>query len=175
MSLNAPFKTFKVLFLGADNSARSILAEALLNRLGAGRFEAYSAGFKPVSAISPFAYALLNSIHYKVDTLYCKSYDTFIGENSPEFDFIFRMTSDIPSHGRWPDFKGDPMVVDWFLPDPGEVMGSSAMIAAAYADVFGRLANRIDVFCQLPLDSLSRMALNARLERMGEEPFRLAS
>ena len=169
------FRTFNVLFLCAHNSARSILAEALLNRLGAGRFEAWSAGFDPVPAISPYALALLHKINYNVGKLCTKPMTTVLGDNDPGFDFIIRLSPDRRGGNRPSQFKGSPVVVDWHLPDPCDVMGSSSTIAAAYADVFSLLAARLDALANLSVAALESGNIGIRLDRMGEEPLRLAS
>lgn len=167
-------RQFKVLFLAERNASRSVLAEALLNRLGAGRFEAYSAGITPAVAISPYAIALLHKINYNINMLSPKCIEAFSGDDAPELDFVFRLSHHLPQ-GRMPEFKGQPMVVDWFMPDPEDVMGSSAMIATAYADIFGCLANRIEVLTHMPVASLETPLARTRLERMGEDYIRLAS
>ncbi|UDF03976.1 arsenate reductase ArsC [Asticcacaulis sp. AND118] len=163
-----------VLFLAERNSSRSILAEALLNRLGAGRFEAWSAGVSPAVAVSPYAIALLHRINYNMQMLVPKSVEAFGAEDAPEIDFVFRLSHHLPQ-GRLPEFKGNPRIVDWFLPDPEDVMGSPAMIATAYADLFGALCSRIETLTQMSPAFLAGDAAEARLERMGEAYIRLAA
>ena len=163
-----------VLFLAERNSSRSILAEALLNRLGAGHFEAFSAGVNPAVAISPYAIALLHRINYNMQMLVPKSVEAFGAEDAPEIDFVFRLSHHLPQ-GRLPDFKGNPRIVDWFLPDPEDVMGSPAMIATAYADLFGALCSRIETLTQMSPAFLAGDAAADRLERMGETYIRLAA
>jgi len=165
---------FRVLFLAERNSSRSILAEALLNRLGAGRFEAFSAGVTPAAAISPYAIALLHRINYNPRALEPKAIEAFAGEDAPPFDFIFRLSHHMPS-SRLSLFGGAPHIIDWFLPDPEDVIGSSAMIATAYADLFGALCSRIETLTQMSPDFLRSEAGAARLERMGETYIRLAA
>lgn len=169
------FRTYNVLFLCMHNSARSILAEALMNRLGAGRFEAWSAGYDPVPAISPYALALLQKINYNPERLATKPISAVLGKFDPAFDFVIRLSPDRRGSPRLPQFKGKPVMIDWHLPDPCDVSGSSATIAAAYADVFSRLVSRLDILANLPAEHLENASLCARLERMGDEPFRLAS
>lgn len=171
-SLNA--RQFKVLFLAERNSSRSILAEALLNRLGAGRFEAYSAGISPAAAISPYAIALLHKINYNINTLTPKAIEDFGHDNAPRLDFVFRLSHHLPKT-KMPEFIGNPMIVDWFMPDPEDVIGSTAMIASAYAKLFDMMVNRIEVLTSLPAASLENLAVQARLDRMGEDQIRLAS
>lgn len=168
-------RAYNVLFICAHNSARSILAEALLNRLGAGRFQAWSAGFSPVPAISPYALALLHKINYAPDALFTKPLTAVMGEKDPGFDFIIRLSPDRRGCPRAPQFKGEPVCVDWVLPDPCDIVGSSSTVAAAYADIFNHLAARLDTFANLPRQVLEAPAIAARLERMGEETLRLAA
>jgi arsenate reductase (thioredoxin) len=163
-----------VLFLAERNSSRSILAEALLNRLGTGRFEAFSAGVTPAVAISPYAIALLHRINYNIQTLVPKAVEDFGAADAPELDFVFRLSHHLPQ-GRLPQFKGNPRLIDWFLPDPEDVMGSPAMIATAYADLFGALCSRIETLSQMSPTFLAGDAAADRLERMGEAYIRLAA
>lgn len=157
------------------NSARSILAEALMNRLGAGRFEAWSAGYDPVPAISPYALALLQKINYNTGRLATKPIAAVMGKHDPAFDFIIRLCPDRRGGERAPQFRGDPVIIDWHMPDPCDVMGSSGTIAAAYADVFSVLASRLDALANLPEAVLAGPQARLRLERMGEDYLRLAS
>ncbi|MEI9904052.1 MAG: arsenate reductase ArsC [Asticcacaulis sp.] len=173
--MTVSFRTYNVLFLCMHNSARSILAEALLNRLGAGRFEAWSAGYDPVPAISPYALALLAKINYNTGRLATKPITAVMGKHDPAFDFIIRLCPDRRGGQRAPQFRGDPVMIDWHMPDPCDVMGSSATIVAAYADVFSVLAGRIDALANLPEALLDSASIRGRLERMGEDQLRLAS
>jgi len=166
-------RTFKVLFLCADNSARSILAEALLNRLGAGRFQAFSAGYSVAEAVDPYAAALLDKINYNPDRVHAKQMMAVMGDNDPGFDFIFRLSPDRRGSGRLPQFTGAPVIADWHMPDPADV--SAVAMAAAYADVFNHLAARIDALANLPEDCLAGPQIQARLDRMGEDGPRLAA
>ncbi|ESQ81385.1 hypothetical protein [Asticcacaulis sp. YBE204] len=163
-----------VLFMAERNSSRSILAEALLNRLGAGRFEAFSAGVTPAVAISPYAIALLHKINYKIEMLSPKSVEDFGHDAAPPINIVFRLSHHLPK-GKMPIFHGDPMIIDWFLPDPEDVAGSPAQIATAYADLFGALCNRIEVLTHMPVEHVCSPVARLRLERMGEDYIRLAS
>ncbi len=173
------FRTFNVLFLSAHNAARSILAEALLNRLGAGRFEARSAGFDPAQDISPYALALLNKIDYKIDRVSVKAMPAVIGAHDPGYDFVIRLSPDRRAsqegQRRAPQFRGQPVMVDWHMPDPSDMMGASGAIATAYSDIFNHLAARLDALANLPVEMLESAAIQQRLERMGEEPLRFAA
>ena len=170
------FRTFNVLFLSAHNAARSILAEALLNRLGAGRFEARSAGFDAAQEISPYALALLNKINYKTDRVSAKAMPAVIGANDPGYDFIIRLSPDRRGgrHNR-PQFRGQPVTVDWHMPDPSDMMGAPGAIATAYSDIFNHLAARLEAMANLPVEMLESAGIQQRLERMGEEPLRFAA
>jgi arsenate reductase (thioredoxin) len=169
------FESFNVLFICAHNSARSILAEALLNRLGAGRFHAVSAGIDPVPAISPYALALLHKINYHTGDLKTKGLAYVTGEHAPMYNLVIRLSPDLPPCGRLPEFEGHPVIVDWFMGNPCEVMGSTAVVATAYADVFNTLANRIDNLSRMSDITLYGHHLQPILERMGEPYLRLAS
>lgn len=171
---SASYKTINVLFICAHNSARSILAEALLNRLGAGRFEAYSAGIDPVPAISPYALALLHKINYNTGKLTTKGLEIVESKWTPKFDFVIRLCDEIPNKSM-PQFAGHPVFIDWFLSNPCDVVGSSAVIAAAYADIFNTLANRIDILAHMSDEALSHPNIAERLQMMGEEHHRLAA
>ena len=169
------FRTFSVLFLCLHNSARSILAEALLNRLGAGRFEAMSAGYAPAMMLSPHALNLLARINYNTGRLTPKPMASVLGDRDPGFDFIFRLSPDRRTGHRPAQFKGNPVIIDWHLPDPADATGSPDQIIAAYADLFNVLAARLDALANLPVSALESPHIAARLERMGGEPLRLAS
>ena len=173
--MTSGLRTFNVLFLCLHNSARSILAEALLNRLGAGRFEAYSAGYAPTLMLSPYALDLLTQIHCNTARLAPKQMARVLGDNDPGFDFIFRLSPDRRGGIRHSQFKGNPVVIDWHLPDPADVTGAPAQVAAAYEDLFSVLAARLDAFANLPVSALESPHIAARLERMGGDAFRLAS
>ncbi|MFT4089909.1 MAG: arsenate reductase ArsC [Asticcacaulis sp.] len=160
-------RRFKVLFLSEQNASRSVLAEALLNRLGGGRFEAWSAGINPAETLSPYAADLLRKMRYDVKTLSCKTLSAFTGEQAPRLDFVFRLSAHICAEPL-PPFIGRPMVVDWPLADPDDTDGPPAEVAAAYASLFANLTNRIGIFVSLPTSSLESMAVRARLDLMGD-------
>ena len=166
------FKLFNVLFICAHNSARSILAEALLNRLGAGRFEAYSAGIDPVPAISPFALSLLHKINYNTGTLYTKDLGSVA--DKAEFDLIIRLSPELPANGRLPEFARHVPVVDWFMANPCDVSGTTSHVASVYADVFNTLANRLDMLSKMSDATLRGPRVVDILERHGEDYLRMA-
>jgi arsenate reductase len=173
--MQSEFRLFNVLFISQRNSARSILAEALLNRLGAGRFEAFSAGYDPSEHLSPYVLGLLHRINYNTGKLATKPVEVMCGRYAPKLDFVIRLAPGMPASGQWPALKGNPLVVDWFLPDPREHLSAPALIANAYSDLFDCLAGRVHSLAHLAASQLSDDAIGERLERLGEEPVRLAS
>jgi arsenate reductase len=158
--------TFNVLFLCTGNSARSILAEAILNQVGAGTFHAYSAGSHPKGAIHSEALALLKRLEYPTDQLRSKSWDEFAVSNAPQMDFVFTVCDNAAGE-TCPFWPGKPMTAHWGVPDPAEATGSPAEIALAFADTYRRLHQRIALFAALPIASLDRMSLQTRLHEIG--------
>ena len=163
-----------ILFLCARNSARSILAEALLNRLGAGRFEAHSAGFEPAAAISPYALALLTRINYNTQLLMPKGLDTVMSRWAPAYDFVIRLSPESAQIKPFSLLCTKSRVVDWFFDDPTRLR-SKAEIATAYEDLFNQLANRLDILSQVSPDFLRGGRAADYLEGLGEGNLRLAS
>lgn len=160
---------YRVLFLCTGNSARSILAEAILSRLGAGRFEAYSAGSQPKGEVNPHAIALLKSLNYGTGGFRSKSWDEFAGLGAPRVDFVFTVCDNAAAE-VCPVWPGQPMTAHWGVPDPAAAEGSDAVIAQAFADAYRMLFNRISVFCALPVASLDRMSLQRRIDDIGKMP-----
>ena len=156
-----------VLFLCTGNSARSIIAEAIMNREGRGRFRAYSAGSHPKSEVNPETLRLLERLHYKTDAYRSKSWDEFEGPDAPKLDFVFTVCDDAAAE-VCPIWPGQPMTAHWGMPDPAAVQGSPAEIALAFADTYRMLNNRITLFMNLPLASLDRLSLQRRLEEIGQ-------
>jgi arsenate reductase len=161
--------THNVLFLCTGNSARSILAESILNRLGAGRFTAFSAGSMPTGVVNPHALSLLQRLNYPVGDLRSKSWEEFDrahNPDAPDLHFVFTVCDNAAGEicPLWP---GQPMSAHWGVPDPAAAEGSPAEIAAAFADTYGRLHNRLVPFTNLPLASLDRIALQTRLNEIG--------
>ena len=173
--MTAGLRTFNVLFLCADNSARSILAEALLTRLGAGRFAAFSAGYTVTETVSPHALGLLEKMKYSADRFYAKQMAALMEAKDPGFDFIIRLSPDRRGSGRLPQFKGRPVITDWHMPDPCDVSGSSGAMATAYDDIFNHLAARLDALANLSEACLTGPQIQTLLDRMGEESIRLAA
>src|SRR5690349_11093422 len=159
-------RPYNVLFLCTGNSARSILAEAILNRLGAGKFVAYSAGSHPKGEVNPHAITLLKRFNYKTDGFRSKSWDEFAQAGAPALDFVFTVCDNAAGE-MCPIWPGQPMSAHWGVPDPAAVEGSEAEIAAAFADAYGRLQNRITIFTSLPIAGLDRLSLQKRLDNIG--------
>jgi arsenate reductase len=155
-----------VLFLCTGNSARSILAEAILARAGAGRFVSHSAGSQPKGEVHPAALRLLTQLNHDVSRLRSKAWDEFAAPGAPPLDFVFTVCDNAAGE-VCPVWPGQPMTAHWGLPDPAAVEGSEAEVAAAFADTYRMLANRISLFTSLPLASLDRLSLQARLRDIG--------
>ncbi len=155
-----------VLFLCTGNSARSIIAEAIMNREGRGRFRAYSAGSHPKGEVNPRAVDLLRSLHYPVDGFRSKSWDEFEGPDAPKLDFVFTVCDDAAAE-VCPIWPGQPMTAHWGMPDPAAVKGSPAEIALAFADTYRMMNNRLTLFMNLPMASLDRLSLQRRLDEIG--------
>jgi arsenate reductase len=158
---------FEVLFLCTGNSARSILAESILNRVGQGRFQACSAGSIPTGKVNPQALSLLDRMGYQTADLRSKSWDEFAVDGAPEFDFIITVCDNAAGE-MCPIWPGRPMRTHWGIPDPAAAKGSEAQIALAFADAYRVLKNRIDLFTSLPMDGLDAMSLKRRLDEIGQ-------
>jgi protein-tyrosine-phosphatase len=166
-----PEKIYTVLFLCTGNSCRSILAEAIMNRLGRGRFKAYSAGSMPTGVVNPHALDLLQSLHHDTSGLRSKSWEEFTrarDPNAPELDFVFTVCDNAAGE-VCPIWPGQPMTAHWGLPDPALAQGSKAEIAVAFADTYRMLNNRISLFMNLPMAALDRLALQKRLDDIGQK------
>ncbi len=157
---------YNVLFLCTGNSARSILAEAIMNRLGAGRFKAYSAGSMPKGEVNPYAVALLQRLGYETGGLRSKSWNEFARPGAPKMDFVFTVC-DNAANEICPIWPGQPMTAHWGIPDPATVEGSPSEIAAAFANGYRMLNSRIGVFLSLPISKLDRLSLQTRLDDIG--------
>jgi len=157
---------YNVLFLCTGNSARSILAEALLNAEGKGRFRAYSAGSYPKGTVNLFALALLKQLGFSTEGLRSKSWDEFAVPGAPEMDFIFTVC-DSAAGEVCPVWPGRPVSAHWGMPDPASVQGSDVEIMQAFRETMRMLGNRIRVFSELPFDKLDRIKLKTRLDDIG--------
>lgn len=161
-------KTYNVLFLCTGNSARSILAEAILCKLGMGRFNSYSAGSMPKGEPHPHAIKLLKSLGYDTSRFRSKSWDEFAQPGAPKLDFIFTVCDNAAGE-VCPVWPGQPMTAHWGVPDPAAVTGSDAEIAAAFAETYRLMNNRISAFVNLPLASIDRLSLTNRLKEIHQE------
>src|SRR4051812_19618327 len=159
---------FNVLFLCTGNSARSILAEAILNREGRGKFTAYSAGSQPKGQVHPFALDLLKKLNHPIDGLRSKSWDEFATTGAPEMDFVFTVCGNAANE-VCPVWPGQPMTAHWGIPDPAAAEGSEAERRLAFAEAYRALNNRISIFTSLPLQSLDRLSLQKRLDELGRK------
>lgn len=156
-------RIFNVLFLCKGNSARSIMAEAILNRAGAGRFKALSAGSTPRGEIHPYAADFLKYQNYALGDLRSKSWDEYAGPDAPVMDFVFTVCEDTAKEDC-PVWPGQPMTAHWGVPDPVTVEGTEAEKRFAFADTFRMLNTRIEIFVNLPLQGLDKLALQKRLD-----------
>ena len=160
--------SYNVLFLCTGNSARSILAEAILNEMGAGRFTAYSAGSYPKGAVNPCALDLLGRLGHDVSVFRSKSWDEFARPDSPPLDFIITVC-DSAAGEVCPIWPGKPMTAHWGLPDPAAVEGTPAEIALAFAETYRALSNRIAAFANLKIAALDRLSLQQRMSDIGKQ------
>jgi protein-tyrosine-phosphatase len=159
-------RPYNVLFLCTGNSARSILAECALNRLGAGKFKAFSAGSHPKREVHPYARELLERQNYATEHLRSKSWNEFAVPEAEPLDFVFTVCDNAAGE-LCPIWPGQPMTAHWGLPDPAAVEGSEAEKRLAFADTLRMLNNRISVFVNLPLKSLDKLSLQNRLREIG--------
>ncbi len=155
-------KVYNVLFLCTGNSARSILAEALLNKAGRGRFKAFSAGSFPKGEVNPNALRLLQTLNLPTEGMRSKSWDEFAKPGAPPLDFIITVCDNAAGE-VCPIWPGKPVTAHWGIPDPAAVEGSDAEIAAAFASAAKQLRARIDLLLNLPLASIDRMTIQNRL------------
>lgn len=159
-------RDFNVLFLCTGNSARSIIAECLLNRIGNGRFHAFSAGSQPKGEVHPFALQLLRRQNYPVEQLRSKDWAEFSAEAAPKLDFVFTLC-DSAAAEECPVWPGQPMTAHWGLPDPAAARGTEAERHLAFADTLRMLSNRLEIFTSLPIASLDRLSLQKRIDEIG--------
>ncbi len=159
-------RTYNVLFLCTGNSARSVMAEAILNKQGQGKFRAFSAGSQPKGALHPHTINLLQRLGHETSGLRSKSWDEFARSGAPEFDFVFTVCDNAAGE-TCPVFPGKPTTAHWGIPDPAEATGTPAEIALAFNDAYRMLSRRIEVFAALPLASLDELSLQTRLRDIG--------
>lgn len=155
-----------VLFLCTGNSARSIIAEAILNREGMGRFRAYSAGSRPKGEVHPFALQLLQRLNHDVSGLRSKSWDEFARPDDPRMDFVFTVCDQAAAE-ECPFWPGQPMSAHWGVPDPASAKGNDAERHLAFAETYRMLRNRISIFVNLPMATLDQISLQKRLNDIG--------
>jgi arsenate reductase (thioredoxin) len=158
---------YNVLFLCTGNSARSILAEAILNQKGKPNFTAYSAGSHPTGRINPGALKMLETAKLPTDGLRSKSWDEFAKPGAPKMDFVFTVC-DNAANEVCPVWPGQPMTAHWGVPDPAAVTGTQEQIERTFRDAFVMLDRRIGLFLSLPFSSLDKLALNSELHRIGK-------
>jgi arsenate reductase len=158
---------FNVLFLCTHNSARSIMAEALLEKIGSGRFNAYSAGSDPAQRPQPEVIARLKKLGHDVSKLRCKSWHEFTGPNAPRMDFVIALC-DTPHGQTCPDLGEKFITGAWPLPDPADFTGSDTERATLLNELYAMIRRRVEIFMSLPFSSLDKMALKARLDEIGD-------
>jgi protein-tyrosine-phosphatase len=163
----APEKVYNVLFLCTGNSARSIMAEAILNRAGQGNFRAFSAGSQPKGQVHPYTLDLLRKMHYDTSAMRSKSWLEFSQPNSPKLDFAFTVCDNTAGE-VCPVWPGQPMTAHWGLPDPAAATGTEAEIRFAFADTLRMLTNRINILVSLPLTKLDKLSLQKQLDAIGK-------
>lgn len=159
-------KKYNILFLCTGNSARSIIAEAIMNRVGAHRFNAYSAGSHPKGEVNPNAIALLKRLDYKTDHFRSKPWDEFAQPDSPPLDFVITVC-DKAAGEVCPVWPGQPMSAHWGMADPAAVEGTDVEVALAFAETYRMLNNRIGAFSNLKVTGLDRLSLQKKLDDIG--------
>ena len=161
---------YNILILCTGNSARSIMGEALFNTLGAGRFQAYSAGSHPTGRVNPFAIELVQALGYPVENLRSKSWDEFAAPGAPQLDFVITVC-DKAAGEMCPLWPGQPVTAHWGFPDPAAVEGSDEEKRAAFKQALHQIRNRVQLFLSLPLESLDRLAIENKLRAIGQQPL----
>jgi protein-tyrosine-phosphatase len=158
---------YNVLFLCTGNSARSIIAECIINSVGMGRFKGYSAGSNPTRRVHPYALELLEKLNYPTVGLRSKSWEEFTALEAPALDFVFTVC-DNAAQEVCPVWPGQPISAHWGVPDPAAATGTEAEIRLAFANTHRMLHNRISIFTSLPLSSLDKLTLQKRLDDIGK-------
>ncbi|HVV80443.1 MAG TPA: arsenate reductase ArsC [Pseudolabrys sp.] len=158
--------SYNTLFLCTGNSARSIIAEAVLNKIGAGRFRAFSAGSQPNGQVNPNTIQLLSSLGYETSDLRSKSWAEFAKPGAPALDFVFTVCDNAAGEAC-PVWPGQPMTAHWGVPDPAEATGTEAEVALAFKDAYRMLHQRIGLFVALPIASIDQLSLQAKLKEIG--------
>ncbi len=161
-----PDRKFNVLFICTGNSARSIFAESILRQTAGDRFNAYSAGTRPGSKLNPFAVQVLRDKGHDISVLRSKDVSEFSGADAPHFDFVFTVCNQAANE-ECPPWDGQPVTGHWGMPDPVKTEGNDAQKALAFQEAYGALKQRIDLFAALNIESLTRLALQARIDDIG--------
>jgi arsenate reductase len=159
-------KTYNILVLCTGNSARSIMAEALFNFLGKGRFKAYSAGSHPTGMVHPFAIEMIAQLDYPVDSVRSKSWDEFAKDDAPKMDFVITVCDNAAGE-ICPVWPGAPITVHWGFEDPAAVQGSDEVKRKAFERIFHFIKNRVSLFCQLPRAELDKLAVKHEMDKLG--------
>ncbi len=160
---------YNVLFLCTGNSARSIMAEVILNASGQGRFKAFSAGSHPAGEVNPLAIELLQKNRLPTEGLRSKSWDEYAAPEAPQIDFVFTVC-DNAANEVCPVWPGQPMTAHWGIPDPAVAEGTNEARRRAFFTAFNQLQRRISYFVNLPMDKLDRLTLKQRLDEIGKTP-----
>ena len=161
-------KTYNVLFLCTGNSARSIIAECVLNKLGRGRFRAFSAGSFPKGEVHPYAVELLRRQAFDTEALRSKSWNEFAAQGAPQLDFVFTVCDN--ARGEvCPIWPGQPMTAHWGMPDPAAAEGNEAERRLAFVETLRMLNNRVGAFVNLPLKSLDKLSLQKQIDEIGRD------
>ena len=162
-------RIYNVLFLCTGNSARSILAESIMNKLGKGKFHGFSAGSHPKGQVHPMALDLLRQLSFPTEGLRSKNWNEFAAAKGPHLDFVFTVCDNAAGE-VCPYWPGQPMTAHWGIPDPAAVEGSDAQKSLAFREAFRSIETRIKLFLSLPLASVDRMRLKERLDAIGKMP-----
>ena len=167
-------RAYNVLFLCTGNSARSVLGESIVNKLGNGQFKGFSAGSQPRGEVHPYTLDLLKGLGHPTHGLFSKSWDLYAVAGAPAMDFIFTVC-DSAAGEACPVWIGQPMTAHWGIPDPAAVEGSEIEKRAAFRAAYAALENRIRIFLSLPFASLDKMTLQNRLDTIGHTPSAAAA
>lgn len=159
-------RPYNVLFLCTGNSARSVLAEAILNKIGQGKFRAYSAGSRPKGEVNPRTIKLLDGLGYDTSGFSSKSWNEFTKPGAPQFDFIFTVCDDAAGE-TCPIWPGKPATAHWGIADPAAMRGSEVEVTRAFRDAYRYLLRRIELFAALPIRALDEISLSTKLREIG--------
>ncbi|HEX4756573.1 MAG TPA: arsenate reductase ArsC [Terracidiphilus sp.] len=163
-------KPYNVLILCTGNSARSIIGEALFNTLGAGRFNAFSAGSHPTGRVNPFAIEQVRALGYPIENLRSKSWDEFAAPGAPQLDFVITVC-DKAAGEVCPFWPGQPITAHWGFPDPASIEGSDEEKRAAFAQTLRQMRRRIELFLNLPIEALDSLAIEKKMRAIGQQPL----